>query len=118
MATFALIAFAFQGFVTQTHIHFAQPLSAGARLMASADVKSPAKDTAKKGIPKNAPGSDESMKCPLCQAVGYAGHFVSPSQAVLLLPASAVSILPLAILLLSPRESPSYIWQGRGPPRF
>ena len=116
VASFALIAFAFQSYITQTHIHFAQPLSAAAKLLNPADSKSVGKSAAQRSAPQNAPANDEPVKCPLCQAVGYAGHFVTPAQAVLLLPSAAVSFLPLTIAILSSRESPSHIWQGRGPP--
>lgn len=115
VATLALIAFAFQSYVTQTHIHFAPRLSAAATFTGALASKVSGK-LAQRDAPKNAPDNDESPKCPLCQAVNYAGHFVTPAQAALLLPAAAISISPLAAVILSPRESPSHIWQGRGPP--
>jgi len=70
-----------------------------------------------RNAPEKAPPDEDPMKCPLCQAVGYAGHFVAPSAtAWILLPSVAISILPMAIAILSPRETISHIWQGRGPP--
>jgi hypothetical protein len=42
---------------------------------------------------------------------------VTPSAAsTLLLPVSAISILPLLLALVPPRETPSHSWRGRGPP--
>jgi hypothetical protein len=115
VATLALIAFAFQGYISQTHVHVQL---AGLAVSNVAAVKHSASDAAcSQHAPDKTPAREDPMKCPLCQVVGYAGHFVTPSAAAsLLLPRTAISILPLAIALLSPRESPSHIWQGRGPP--
>ena len=115
-----LIAFAFQSYLTQTHIHLPSPAPvAAAKLTDSSHSKPAAKDIAahRRAPADKAPSDDNPVKCPLCQAVGYAGHFVAPAAVATLLPAAAISILPLTIAILSPRESPSHIWQGRGPPR-
>jgi hypothetical protein len=118
VASLALIAFAFQAYVTQTHIHLRQPVPIAASSAAGpSDSKLLDKAAAQRNAEKNkAPGSDEPVKCPLCQAVGYAGHFVTPAATALLLPTIAISILPLATAILSPREKPSHNWQSRGPP--
>ena len=119
VAGFVLIAFAFQSYLTQTHIHLPPPVGvAAAKLASASDSTSAAKEiAAHPGTPSDkAPSDDNPVKCPLCQAVGYAGHFVAPSAVATLLPAAAISILPLSIAILSPCESPSHIWQGRGPP--
>ena len=118
IATLALIAFAFQSYIAQTHIHLPS-LSAASSKMAAADRNSAKGNvSAQKPAPNNnGPANDEPVKCPLCQAVGYAGHFVTPSAAsTLLLPASAISILPLLLALIPLRETPSHSWRGRGPP--
>jgi hypothetical protein len=120
VATLALIAFAFQSYVTQTHIHPVQSSSTAVlELGGTADASTAGERlSAQKSAPANkAPAGDDPVKCPLCQAVGYSGHFVTPSAAAaLLLPTTAVSVLPIAIAILSPHENPSHIWRGRGPP--
>jgi hypothetical protein len=119
VTTLALIAFAFQGYVTQTHIHFLPPISATTLKAAAASDLNPLKTSGvlQRKVPEKTPSNEDPMKCPLCQAVGYAGHFVTPSSsAPVLLPTTAISILPVALAILSPRETPSHIWQGRGPP--
>jgi hypothetical protein len=119
IAAFTLMAFAFQSYVTQTHIHIAQPQSAASTATDRGDSNRTHKAYAsQRTVPGDqAPSNDDPVKCPLCQAVGYAGHFVTPSAAAtLLLPLSAISILPLTTAAVPPRESPSHIWQGRGPP--
>ncbi len=119
VAGLALIAFALQSYLTQTHIHLAPPaISAehsGAGLLANAS--GPTLKIHQRTAPKGkAPGDDNPAKCPLCQAVGYAGHFVTPVAAAFLLPTAAISMLPLATAILSSRETPSHNWQSRGPP--
>ena len=119
VAAFTLVAFAFQSYLTDTHIHIAQPTSFAAIAVKASDFGAVHKAAAplRSAPTDKAPSNDEPVKCPLCQAVGYAGHFIAPSSAAaLLLPTAAISILPLALVLRSPRETPSHIWQGRGPP--
>jgi hypothetical protein len=119
VATFALIAFAAQSYLTQTHIHLAQPLStAEAALSIAPDTKFGKQAEAQQGAPNNKlPADEDPLKCPLCQAVGYSGHFVTPSAVALLLPNAAISILPVAPAIVLLFEARSHIWQGRGPPR-
>lgn len=108
--------FLLQTYVTQTHFHtpsgiqssIAWPSSHTKGKLAKQENSGPWRD--------RLPHNDDSAKCPLCQAVGYAGHFVTPSAAALLLPPNAISILPLAVAIVSTHETPSHIWQGRGPP--
>ena len=117
VASLALIAFAFQSYVTQTHIHFAA-ISVASAGQPAGEIPHAGKSVGGQlDAPKNkTPSNDDPLKCPLCQAVGYAGHFVAPSAVAPLLPFAAISILPLAISIASSRGSPSHIWQGRGPP--
>jgi hypothetical protein len=115
-----LIAFALQGYLTQTHIHVSHPVAeTGFKAGKAAGAKSAVNSaTAQRSAPGDkAPSNGDTVKCPLCQAVGYAGHFVTPSAAAsLLLPVAAISILPLTIADVSLRETPSHSWQSRGPP--
>ena len=118
VAIVALVAFSFQSFITQTHIHV-QGIPVTSGILQTTDANG-LKAVALKQTPApkdKAPANDAPLKCPLCQAVGYAGHFVTPSAAALILSTTAISILPLAATILSSRETPSHIWQGRAPPR-
>jgi hypothetical protein len=118
VAALSLIAFAFQSYITQTHIHLAPSVSALAgKTVLENGATADAVAAAHRSTPEKNPANDEPVKCPLCQAVGYAGHFVTPSAgAAMLLPTAAISILPLLTAAISPHETPSHIWQGRGPP--
>jgi hypothetical protein len=119
VAGLALIAFALQNYLTQTHIHLAPPAisaeqsGAGSLANASGATLKVHQRTAPKD---KTPGDDNPAKCPLCQAVGYAGQFVTPAAAALILPTAAISMLPLATAILASRETPSHNWQSRGPP--
>lgn len=118
VATLVLMAFAFQSYLTQTHIHVLLPAFAVSKTAAPGHTaRTGIEGAAGQHAPNKAPGNDDPMKCPLCQAVGYAGHFVTPPAAAsLLLPTVAISVLLLTVAILSPRQIPSHSWQGRGPP--
>jgi hypothetical protein len=110
-AVLALALFAFQNYVTQTHVHllwhgkpnaFVQSLG-----LTHAQVTPPGKQK-----PANDPAN-----CPLCQDIALAGHFTTPGAVAFLLPAlvvaaaAAIPELPAHIL------APTHDWQGRAPPR-
>jgi len=64
MALLLLIAFAFQSYLTQTHIHETAPARSCASLCVTHAPSSPLGDAA---------------ACPLCQAVVHAGAFLTPA---------------------------------------
>jgi hypothetical protein len=105
-----LIAFAFQGYLTQTHIHIRSAETAAVTDVLDGGFvtnKAPAKDLPVKG--------DES-NCPLCQAFAGAGHFVTPASAAALLPSFTVSVIALVIRAIDATPAVSHIWLGRAPP--
>jgi hypothetical protein len=112
VALFAMLAFALQVQLTQTHIHNPNALSAIDQLASKLVAKS---GKSSGGPIKNAPLDDSS--CPICQAVGHSGQFVTPSAMALALPNFAVALVPLAIAVPAARDSVSHSWQGRAPPR-
>jgi hypothetical protein len=118
VAWVALVAFTFQSFVTQTHIHVQEaPAISG---MVEPTNSDGLKSVALKQTPApnhKLPANDDPLKCPLCQAAGYAGHFVTSSAAAPLVLITAIFILPLARSILPLREAPAHNWQSRGPPR-
>ena len=116
VASIALVAFALQSYVTQTHIHLRPALVSSLKLTDDNGVAGKTISGQRTAPKDKAPANDDPLKCPMCQAMGHAGHFVTPSAAALLLPGITVSILPLSVLLHAPRASPSHSWQGRGPP--
>ncbi|MEJ0025290.1 MAG: hypothetical protein WDN01_04595 [Rhizomicrobium sp.] len=101
-----LLAFTFQGFVTQTHIH-ARIAGAPATLDLFDGIKAPA---------KNAPSKNDEANCPLCQAFANSGQFLTPAAAATLLPTFSVSVIELVPLATKFVRSASHAWRGRAPP--
>ncbi|MGH7174970.1 MAG: hypothetical protein ACREGR_01255, partial [Minisyncoccia bacterium] len=89
VTTIALLAFFFQSFAIQTHIHHSEP---GA-LVASAGtitVKATSLDR-----DHHAPSpADDPDHCPLCQEFLHAGSFVTPVPVTLSLPVSVAIVAP------------------------
>jgi hypothetical protein len=115
VAVFALLAFALQTQITQTHVHFASSQAFG---LSSGDEATASAKIANKAAPqKSAPANDDPAKCPICQAVMHAGQFISPSTISFALPSEAIAIIPLSLVIAIARERASHNWQGRAPPR-
>lgn len=106
---FTLLAFAFQSYSTQTHIH-KPTLSGFAGIAAALDLDFPAKDG-------KAPVKQDQQNCPLCQGMAHAGAFISPSAAAALLPTLSVQIIAFATNVAIVFDAFSHDWQSRGPPR-
>lgn len=121
---FVATAFLLQGYVTQTHIHRPAAALGGIALQDSDTGKTldAGKATGKTAKSSQAPRdkfplNDDPAKCPMCQAIGYAGHYVWPAAVVFILPAQAASVVaPDAPVFIS-LELDSHNWQGRAPPR-
>jgi hypothetical protein len=122
LTLFCLLAFSFQSYISQTHIHVPGTtdlgISAGFSVKSpvSADAKAPAIKLSKnKRIPAN--GNDAS-NCPLCQAVLHAGFFLTPALLVLLLPDTQNAVGPAFIVSAYHEGAPSHAWHSRGPPQL
>ena len=101
-----LLAFALQGYVTQTHIHV-RLAGAPATVDWLDGGKAPAKD---------APSKNDEANCPLCQAFANSGQFLTPAAAAILLPSFSVSVIQLVPLATKLIRTASHAWRGRGPP--
>lgn len=102
----ALVAFGFQSYVTQTHIH----LTAG-------EASSLAKQVAgHKRSPENLPNSGDPANCPICQEVLHAGHYVMPAVAASPQPALSVWTAQNEIATPAPLRAPAHGWESRAPP--
>ena len=109
MAVFAMLAFAFQVQITQSHIHFAPASETGIDALVHAlSVQTAHKKT---------PSTDDPANCPICQAVAHSGQFVTPSAAALLLPTEIVLFVPVFLSIAAAVESVSHGWQSRAPPQ-
>jgi hypothetical protein len=116
VVAFALLTFALQSYITQTHIHFAASQVFG---LSSDEFTPTAKLAGDKTAPaKKTPANDDPANCPLCQAAAHSGQFVTPSAIGFVLPSEAVAIVTLAIAIRTVSEITSHGWQGRAPPRI
>lgn len=107
LTVFFALAFFTQAFITQTHVH-GIPAKAGLTITASIA-------SSLTGDKAPSPPPDSLTKCPLCQGV-MAGMAVLGSTLLLLLEPTAEI---LAVETTVPKaDTPSHVWQSRGPPRL
>jgi hypothetical protein len=101
----AVLAFAFQSYVTQTHIHDDLPQSS---FIVKAVGDAPAHG-------KKAPLNPAS--CPFCQSVALAGAFVSPTNVLFHLPLAWVLSVAHVFTARATSATIAHDWQSRAPPR-
>jgi hypothetical protein len=101
IAALVLVAFCFQSYVVQTHIHEAHAPVAVAGLHLSHG---------------KAPAGNSPLDCPFCQAVAHGGSFFMPD-------ASLLFLLPQWLWIAVPDVPPvgksvaiNHNWQSRAPP--
>lgn len=99
----ALLTFAFQSYVVQTHIHFAPETLAHSQ--------------GANGHHDKFPANEDPANCPICQEILHSGQFVTPSAEFLLPPTFAVSTIALVDQALPHIFAPSHSWRGRAPPQ-
>ena len=107
-----LVAFTLQGYVFQTHIHFASERAAQPEFAAAAHGAT--------GLPGThhgkLPPSDDPDNCPLCQEILHSGQFVAPTATALVAPSAAVSTIAIVDAELPFVLALSHSWRGRAPP--
>lgn len=108
LASLALIVFALQSYVTQTHIHL---LAQGIARVHHATAR----------LERAAHGTqnpfDNPDTCPICQDIALAGHFTTPAIAPVLPPAFAAVASAIFWVLPHVIAQPSHNWHGRAPPQ-
>jgi Protein of unknown function (DUF2946) len=101
----AILAFAFQSYITQTHIHELQGFRGGATATHSS-------------APSKTPLRDSQTDCPFCQAVIHAGFFVASAAPTLRLPVALVETVALVSTAPETTDPVAHDWQSRAPPRL
>lgn len=97
-----LVAFTFQSFLVQTHIHnLPQSFAGSAGVAASHNDKAPL----------------DADKCFLCQEYVHSGAYLTPAVVAALPPSVAASLLPVLLVPLHAARTLSHNWLGRAPPR-
>jgi hypothetical protein len=101
----ALLAFFLHGLTVQTHIHqLIQPVAAKA-----ASLPAPA--------PPPLKSQDPLDQCRLCQELGHAGSFLTPSAAILLVSLSFITAISVPLRDPADSSATAFAWQSRAPPR-
>ena len=100
------LAFFFQSYASQTHIHLEADGITLAKLQLVTKVDS------KKDVPAQ-PAPDN---CPLCQFL-YAGQHVPPAALIFFLPMVSVSAIEIVQAVLPHYDAVSHTWLGRAPPQ-
>ncbi len=109
MVALILVAFTFQGFVAQTHIH---------RLGGISTASSSLQIETKRTVPPDKfPANQDPSNCPICQELLHSGSFITPSAVAALLPSLAVSIVAIVLDSAIAPPATSHSWRGRAPPR-
>lgn len=98
-----LVAFTFQSFLVQTHIH-SLPQSFGGSIGISASSQ-------------NDKAPLDADKCFLCQEYVHGGAYLLPAAVTALPPTAVASLLPLLLAPLHAARTLSHNWMGRAPPR-
>lgn len=104
----SLIAFVFQSYLVQIHIH---GLSR-APIVAADNSSTPASSHK----PGKKPVDQDRVDCPLCQQGMRAGNFVMPAATLALPVTLAVSTVLIAAHITGIAHPVSHIWRGRAPP--
>lgn len=102
-----LVAFGWQSFVTQTHIHFVRDRSDAAMRAGAA---------APSHIARRQAPSDTPEDCPICRDMAVAGHYLSPAAVLIVAPAVVAVWRTVAAPLTPARTRPSHAWRSRAPP--
>jgi hypothetical protein len=102
IAVLVLLAFGFQSYVAQTHIHEISTTVSAGLIQHPAHSKSPV---------ENSP-----LDCPFCQAVAHGGDVFIPDASPLFLMAQWVAITFPRFLLTDKGATAGHSWRSRAPP--
>lgn len=116
VASVALVAFALQSFIVQTHVHFTPTETARlAAYIASHPIAHAGLDDRHHD---KYPANEDPANCPICQEILHSGQFVAPAAHVFLPPTIAVAIIAIVETELPFVVAFSHDWRGRAPPRI
>jgi hypothetical protein len=106
-----LLAFVFQGYVAQTHIHV--PLSQDNVVIAQ-------KSSLAAKLPTRAPDQtpqEDLSKCPLCQVISAIGAALSSNSIYFVQLEASGIVVALREFPRPERIAPAHVWESRGPPQ-
>jgi hypothetical protein len=109
ISLFVMLAFGLQSYIAQTHIHFKPDTFSSYSKLAA--------ESGKGQQPDKFPANGDPANCPICQEILHSGQFVTPTAAILLLPAVAVSVIKIVADIPVAAQRPSHAWRSRAPPK-
>jgi hypothetical protein len=99
----ALLAFTWQSFVTQTHIHPEAPPGTVTHVVGAQ-------------LTPTQPTPERPIDCPICHAAALSGHYLTPGPALVLAPV-VITVWRFTTTALAPsRSDRSHAWRSRAPP--
>ena len=120
VAVYLLVAaFAFQSYITQSHIHFSSVPGISGKIADRGALQSTGNAVGafgKQQKPDRYPPNDDPSNCPICQQITLAGHVLT-AGAISLVPPSEIAIGVIVsgdVFVLT--SGVSHAWRGRGPP--
>ncbi|HEX4304244.1 MAG TPA: DUF2946 family protein [Rhizomicrobium sp.] len=116
ITSLVLLAFAFQTYAVQTHIHV-EPASVNAGTQLASVSAKAASTVASLDRDRQVPAPlDDAAHCPLCQEFLHAGAYLTPVPAALILPITIAVVAPLLSAPVTIIHTVSHAWRGRAPP--
>jgi hypothetical protein len=103
----AVLAFALQSYIAQTHIHDSWQAAGGSASLAATQSHQQGK----------LPFDHGRADCPFCQAVLHVGAALTSPTTVLTLPSVWVLTTPLMFTARADSVSAAHDWKSRAPPR-
>jgi Protein of unknown function (DUF2946) len=113
ITAFALFAFLFSGFATQTHIHI--PAQAALDQHAAVETAAKASASLERDQQPRAP-ADDFDHCPLCLDFLAFGAYVAPVPFALPLPILTATELPALTRSITVLRAVAHNWRSRAPP--
>jgi len=108
ISVLVLLAFTFQTFVLQTHVHSAASL----KLAQAAGTLDPA-GSSKTKVPAN----QDPSNCPICKEFVHSGSFIAPGAIAIAPPTVAISVILFTAERTIVAPPASHAWRGRAPPQ-
>jgi hypothetical protein len=103
----ALLAFALQSYIAQTHIHDAWQAAGGVARLATPGSAQPGKS----------PLDHSRTDCPFCQAVTHLGAALASPAPLLTLPFAWIETTAIVLTARADSVSAAHHWKSRAPPR-
>ena len=118
IAVFALVVFALQSYVVQTHVHLLPEIRTGFAIANKNTPSNAQSAPSEKHEHDRHPPSDDPDHCPICQEILYFGSFVMPFLPTLAPPVTIAAPASCIIFVRTIVKVTAHNWFCRGPPHL